>query len=227
MKVARLAVRAENPIRGCEQQSCDADGPAVMITDHVLAVRFPLGHAGDHVATAVPARGCVEDGRDPDPAPPGRGPAAAAAAPPEAELGGPGRARGIGRRDTQSAPPGAAAAGHPGHERALAPRHRPAPLGGAVHARQDRPAGPARISGPWSSGWPGRTPNGATAGSTGSWSAWESRSRRRPSGRSSRPAASAPRRGGPGLPGRGQDAISRLRERVARGSALHSGNWRR
>src|ERR1039457_6030554 len=97
MKVARLAVRAENPIRGCEQQSCDADGPAVMITDHVPAVRFPPDHAGDHVATAVPARGCVEDGRDPDPAPPGRGPAAAAAAPPEAEMGGPGRARGIGR----------------------------------------------------------------------------------------------------------------------------------
>src|ERR1019366_8470540 len=146
MKVARLVVRAENPIRGCEQQSCDADGPAVMITDHVPAVRFPPDHAGDHVATAVPARGCVEDGRDPDPAPPGRGPAAAAAAPPEAELGGPGRARGIGRRDTQSAPPGAAAAGHPGHERALAPRHRPAPLGGAVHARQDRwPAGRPNI----------------------------------------------------------------------------------
>src|ERR1019366_10652678 len=41
-----------------------------MITDHVLAVRFPLDHAGDHVATAVPARGCVEDRRDPDPAPP-------------------------------------------------------------------------------------------------------------------------------------------------------------
>src|ERR1035437_10661205 len=56
-----LVVRAENLIRGCEQQSCDADGPAVMITGHVLAVRFPLGHAGDHVATAVPARGCVED----------------------------------------------------------------------------------------------------------------------------------------------------------------------
>ena len=71
-----LVVRAENLIRGCEQQSCDADGPAVMITGHVLAVRFPLGHAGDHVATAVPARGCVEDRRDPDPAPPARRPGA-------------------------------------------------------------------------------------------------------------------------------------------------------
>src|ERR1019366_5905373 len=33
-----------------------------------------------------------------------------------------------------------AAAGHPGHDPALAPRHRPAPPGGAVHVRQDRPA---------------------------------------------------------------------------------------
>src|ERR1017187_784309 len=45
------------------------------------------------------------------------------------------------RRDTQSPPPRAAAAGHPGHDPALAPRHRPAPPGGAVHGRQDRPAG--------------------------------------------------------------------------------------
>ncbi len=44
------------------------------------------------------------------------------------------------------------------------------------------------------SGWPGRTPNGATAGSTGNWPAWESRSRRRPYERSSRPTASTPRR---------------------------------
>src|SRR5216683_1371652 len=32
-----------------------------------------------------------------------------------------------------------------------------------------RPAGTLR---PWSSGWPGKTPNGGTAGSTGSWPAW-------------------------------------------------------
>ena len=32
---------------------------------------------------------------------------------------------------------------------------------------------PAGTSGPWSSGWPARTPNGATAGSTASWPAWE------------------------------------------------------
>src|SRR5450755_3919960 len=83
----------------------------------------------------------VEDRRDPDPAPPARGPAAAAAAPSEAELGGPGPAGGTARRDTESPLPRVAASGHPGHDRALAPRHRPAPLGGAVDARQDRPAG--------------------------------------------------------------------------------------
>jgi putative transposase len=49
-------------------------------------------------------------------------------------------ARGPARRDTESAPPRAAAAGHPGHDRALAPRHRPARWGGPVRARQDRPA---------------------------------------------------------------------------------------
>jgi hypothetical protein len=47
----------------------------------------------------------MEDRRDLDPAPPARRPAAAAAAPPEAELGGPGPARGPARRDTQSPPP--------------------------------------------------------------------------------------------------------------------------
>ena len=44
------------------------------------------------------------------------------------------------RRDTEGAPSGAAAAGHPGHDPALAPRHHPPPLGHQVHARQDRPA---------------------------------------------------------------------------------------
>jgi hypothetical protein len=32
-------VRAENPIHGCEQQSCGAGDTAVMITGHVPAVR--------------------------------------------------------------------------------------------------------------------------------------------------------------------------------------------
>src|ERR1035441_5649383 len=90
--------------------------------------------------TAVPARGGVEDRRNLDPAPPARGPAAAAAAPPEAELGGPGPARGTARRDTQRPPPWIAASCPPRHDPALAPRHRPPPPGGAVHARQDRPA---------------------------------------------------------------------------------------
>src|ERR1039457_3280723 len=114
--------------------------PPVMITGHVPAVRVPSGHAASRVAAAVPARGDVEDRRDLDPAPPGRGPAAAAAAPPDADLGGPGPARGTARRDTQRPAPRIAAAGHPGPDPALAPRHRPAPLGRQVHAGQARPA---------------------------------------------------------------------------------------
>src|ERR1022692_5311206 len=60
-----------------------------MITDHVPAVRLPSDHAGGFVAAAFPARGSVEDRGDLDPAPPTRRPAAPAAVPPEAELGGP------------------------------------------------------------------------------------------------------------------------------------------
>jgi len=71
----------------------------------------------------------VEDRRDLDPAPPARGPAAAAAAPPEAELGRLSPARDPAQRDTQDAPPGPAVAGHPGYDPALAPRHRPSPVG--------------------------------------------------------------------------------------------------
>ncbi len=103
----------------------------------------------------------MEDHRDLDPAPPGRGPAAAAAAPPETELGGPGPARGTARRDTESSPTRIAAAGHPGHDPSLAPRYRPPPPGHQVHAGQDRPAcNPPGISRPWSSGSQARTPNG-------------------------------------------------------------------
>jgi len=79
----------------------------------------------------------VEDRRDFDPASPGHRPAAASDAPPGAELGGPGLARDAAQRDTESAAPPPATADHPGHDRALAPRHPPAPLG-AVHARQVR-----------------------------------------------------------------------------------------
>src|ERR1039458_7627519 len=127
-------VRAENPIRGCEQQSCSPSRPAVMITSHVPAVRLPPHRTGDHVAPTVPARRSMEDRRDPDPAPPARRPAAAADAPPEAELGRPGPARGPARRDTASAPQRAAAADHPGHD--LAPDDVAVP-GRQVPARQD------------------------------------------------------------------------------------------
>ena len=90
--------------------------------------------------------------------------------PPEAGLGGPGPARGPARRDTESTAPGTAAAGYPGHDRALAPRHRPPPLGRQVHARQDRPASdPPEHPRHWSAGWPARTPAGGTAGSTANW----------------------------------------------------------
>src|ERR1039457_3880997 len=56
----------------------------------------------------------MEDRRDLDPAPPAHSPAAAAAAPPETELGGPGTPRDPAQRDTEGTPPRAAAAGHPG-----------------------------------------------------------------------------------------------------------------
>jgi hypothetical protein len=80
----------------------------------------------------------VEDSGDPDAAPSDCRPAAAAAGPAEAELGGPGSACNSARRDTESTAPGAAAASYPGHDRALAPGHRPPLLGRQVHARQDR-----------------------------------------------------------------------------------------
>jgi hypothetical protein len=51
---ANMPVRAENPVHGCEQRSCDASGPPVMITDHVPAVCFPSDHADGRVAAAGP-----------------------------------------------------------------------------------------------------------------------------------------------------------------------------
>jgi hypothetical protein len=122
------------------QQSCSPCRPAVMITGHVPAVYVPPDHAASRVAAARPACGDMEDRGDPDPAPSARRPATAAAAPPEAGLGGPGTPGDPARRDTESPPPRAAAAGHAGHDPALAPRYRPPPLGRQVHARQDRPA---------------------------------------------------------------------------------------
>src|SRR6266567_8027015 len=142
-----------------------------MITGHVPAVRLPPDHAADLMAAAVSACGDMEDRRD-NPAPPARRPATAAAAPPGPGLGGPGTARDPARRDTDSAAPGAAAAGHPGHGLALAPRYRPPPLGRQVQARQDRQAshppdhqGP----GPPERGLARENPGWGTAGSTASW----------------------------------------------------------
>ena len=135
----RRRVRAENLVHSSDQQSCSPCHPAVMIIGHVPAVHVPPDHAASCVAAARPARGNIEDRRDLDPAPAARRPAAAAAAPPEAELGRPGTSGDPAQRDTESLPPRAAAAGYPGHGPALASRHRPPP-GRQVHARQDRPA---------------------------------------------------------------------------------------
>ena len=195
-------MRAENRIYSSDRQSCSADAPPVMITDHVPAVRVPADHATSRVAEAVPARGDMADRRDLDPAPPARRPAAAAAAPREAELGGPGTTRGAARRDTESPPPRIAAAGHPGHDPALAPRHRPAPPGGAVRARQDRPPGdPPEHQGPGPPTGPGEPrlglpPDPRRDGRPGSQGRGVNGM-----GESSRPAASAPPGDEPARPG--------------------------
>src|SRR5271169_6684793 len=112
----------------------------------------------------------MADRGDLDPAPPARRPATAAAAPPAPDLGGPGTARGFAQRDTESAAPGTAAAGHPGHDPALAPRHRPAPLGCQIQARQDRPAG-RRCVKALVLRLARENPEWDTAGSTASWPA--------------------------------------------------------
>src|SRR6266516_4331288 len=148
-------VRAEKLVHESDQQSCSPVTLPVMLTGHVPPVRLPPDHAASRVAAAVPAQGGVEDRRDLDPATPARGPAAATAAPPEPELGGPGPARGTARRDTGSSPTRIAADGHPGHDLALAPRYSPPPPGHQVHAGQDRPAGdPPEYQGPGPSARP-------------------------------------------------------------------------
>src|SRR5947208_174086 len=108
----------------------------------------------------------MEDRRDLDPAPPARRPATAAAAPPEAGRSGPGTLRDPVRGDTESPPTRAAAAGHPGHDPALAPRHRPPPLGCKVDPRQERQAShPPEHQGPGPPAAPRKPRLGATAGS--------------------------------------------------------------
>ena len=119
---------------------------------------YPGHYAGRCGVAAVAACGDVEDREDPDPAPPDQRAAAPAAAAAEAGLGGPGPARCPARRNTEGAAPGPAAAGYPGHDPALAPRHRPPPPGRPVRARQDRAGRQLRgTSRPWSAGWPART----------------------------------------------------------------------
>src|ERR1039457_4269989 len=97
----------------------------------------------------------MEYRRDLDPAPPARRPAAAAAAPPEPGLGGPGTAGCPARRDPESPQLTAATAGQPGHRPPRPPRHRPPPMGHQVQARQVRTAshpperqGPGPAAGP-------------------------------------------------------------------------------
>src|SRR5450631_375527 len=120
-----------------------------MITGHVPAVRVPPDLAASRRTATVPARRNLEGRRDLAPAPPAHRLAAASATPPEADLGGSGPAGDPARRDTESASSEAAVAGHPGHDPALAPRHRPPPMGRPVHARQDRPpSDPPECQGP-------------------------------------------------------------------------------
>ena len=207
-------VRAENPIRGCKQQSCGAGGPAVIITDHVPAVCLPADHANDHVAAAVPARGNVEDRRDFASAPPGHRPAAPPGVPSQAETG---------RTGPCSRPCPASDRDRrqrlrllitPGHDRALPPRHPPAALGGAVHARQARPAATRRDIKALVPRLACENPDGGTAGSTGSWPGWESRSpRSKPAGTTCYEARNRAQWMIPGPAGPGQGATPQPRER--------------
>ena len=48
-------VRAENLVRGPDQQSCLLSRPAVMITRHVPGVRLSPDHAGGFLVAAVSA----------------------------------------------------------------------------------------------------------------------------------------------------------------------------
>src|SRR6266487_4257841 len=76
-----------------------------MITAHVPAVRVRPDHPCRCVTAVVAARGGAEDRRNPDPAPSARRPAAAAAGPGEAQLGGPCPARCPARQDRPAGDP--------------------------------------------------------------------------------------------------------------------------
>ena len=106
-------------------------GPRTETAGKTAPARLPDTPAGGSSAPQwrSVSRGDVADRRDLDPAPPARRAATAAAEPPEPELGGPGTARDPARPDTESAAPQAEAAGHSGHDPALAPRRCPPPLG--------------------------------------------------------------------------------------------------
>jgi len=166
----------------------------------------------------------MEDRRDLDPAPSARRPAAAAAAPPEAELGGPGTPGDPAQRDTEGPPPRAATAGHPGHDPALAPRDRPPPLGRQVHPRQGRtasdppehqgagpPAGPreSRLGLPQDPRGTGRA-GGTGLGVDGMGDLEEGRHRSRAAADRDRLVAV------PALPGRGNPGVRLLHGRPAR-----------
>jgi hypothetical protein len=64
IELAEDAVRAENLVRGSDQQACHPSRLTVMITGHVPAVRLSPDHADRHMAAAIPARGDVADRRD-------------------------------------------------------------------------------------------------------------------------------------------------------------------
>ena len=170
-------MRAENLIRGCEQQSRGVGDPAVMITDHVPAVCVPPDHAARDVA-ALSRREetwksaeililhhqlAILERRQP------RRPnltwadrallAALLSVIPK-----------VGRNGLRLlVTPDTILRWH----RDIIRRRR------AVRSTRGKTGRPPAVpSRPWSSGWPGRTPNGSTAGSTGNWPAWERESRR-------------------------------------------------
>ena len=135
-------MRAENPIHGSDQQSCPPDAPAVMINHHVPEVRLPVDHAGRAGWLRLSRREktwktaeililrhhlAILQRRQPRR--------------PKLNWADPALLAALAQRDTQSAPPQTAAAGHPGHDPALAPRHHPPPLGRQVRARQEWPTG--------------------------------------------------------------------------------------